>query len=388
MEATVETFLNTSLSSVSDNTHPIKKKSSRTSNRKFVKFRDRDLRVIKQLTIGEKTYDIVKVLGRKHQRFQAFDQYAGPQGDMRCIHVIPQCDLNRIRLLQRLADYNRNIPMILEFEKIRDLIYLVFPWIWGTDLQEYLRQIRKHKRRRPSVREVCLLFNGFAHGLTQFHNEGFVHGDLKPENLIVCRAPPRLVMIDFGSSWRIEHAMQRGSGDGVTSGKYIAPELIWQAEQITIRGTHGRNRQDSYAQDTENKNIGMIDDRNDQFSFSVMFYEMLTMEYPYENMGGLVGREENRGIFDSKLIPPSRKSIHRNQIPASIWRKIDRVVTRGLAIHPDARYPGRRPWLEDLDEIKFELKHRRIMHPLNGALNRVIVWFSDLLSSKDVNSSS
>ena len=91
------------------------------------------------------------------------------------------------------------------------------------------------------------------------HKKNFVHGDIRPENLVLCREPNRLVLIDFGSAWPVEKTTARSLGDGVSE-FYSAPEQL---------------RDNRFA-----------DFRSDQFSASVVFYELLTLDLPYEGLGG------------------------------------------------------------------------------------------------------
>ena len=46
------------------------------------------------------------------------------------------------------------------------------------------------------------------------HQRRILHGDIKPENLILAREPNRLVMIDFGTAWTTERTTRRDQGGG------------------------------------------------------------------------------------------------------------------------------------------------------------------------------
>ena len=225
--------------------------------------------VTKDLTISGRTYHVVNELGGQRKRYQVVDPRAGPDGDMRAIHILPNVNKKRLHVFKRLAESNRNIPAIIEYHQAKGRVYLVLPWIWGTDLRRYLREVHEGKRMYPRVREVFFLFRGFAHGLTQYHHRGFVHGDLKPDNLILCREPNRLVMIDFGSAWLVSHTMQRDPGDGITLGKYLAPEQVQLAEHSSEQDGEGSGNSKKDSSQSMNK-PGFVDVRCDQFSFSVI----------------------------------------------------------------------------------------------------------------------
>lgn len=79
------------------------------------------------------------------------------------------------------------------------------------------------------------------------------------------------MLVDFGSAWPIERTARRELGDGFHA-SYAAPEL---------QGA-----------------TGVIDGRADQFSASVVLYEMLTGQLPYQ-WGGKAGRPEFSHTFCS-----------------------------------------------------------------------------------------
>ena len=195
----------------------------------------------------------------------------------------------------------------------------------GEDLRTYLRRSRRDRHCRLGSVQAFNLFRRFAHGLSHFHRRGnMVHGDLKPANLILCRDARRLIMVDFGSAWTVEKTMVRELGDGETAA-YASPE--------------------------QNQRQAFVDFRSDQFSATVIAYEMLTGDLPYDKMGGKAGRPENRSDFEGKLIPPSRCCRDQRPLPKGAWTKIDDVITKGLALDPEDRYESDKPWLNDLDEI-------------------------------------
>jgi serine/threonine protein kinase len=161
------------------------------------------------------------------------------------------------------------------------------------------------------------------------HKKNFVHGDIRPDNLLLCREPNRLVLIDFGSAWCVETTCVRQEGDGA-SAFYAAPEQLQQRE--------------------------FIDFRSDQFSASVVFYEMLTLELPYGGLGGKAGLDDfHVASMSQSWIPPRQLSSDRNRMPGRLWSRIDEIVRRGLQLDSDARYPNAKDWLHDIDAVHVEL---------------------------------
>ena len=190
------------------------------------------------------------------------------------------------------------------------------------------------------------LLRGLAHGLGQLlRSFALIHGDIKPENLILARRPSRLVMIDYGSAWLLPRTRSRNPGDGV-SPAYSAPEL-----QVD----------------------GCVPDaRCDQFSASVVAYEMLTGRLPYDSLGGQAGRPEFRSRMGNKLVPPSKFAYEPLRLPRSLWKAIDHVVVKGLQFDPEDRFPTAAAWIDELDSLFMLLKGNPRHSRNTGRIHRLI----------------
>lgn len=343
-----------------------------------IRWRGKNYKASHTLTLGKKTYYIVKDLSGQRERYMAFDRWSQNRGEMWCILGIDGKNLdaknkNRqpglVEKLKRLSGNDGRLPVIFSYYRIgRERAYLVTSWTEGEDLGCYLERVKngnhcEHegnrciqkklicaKKRetgmkcepRPTAYEVCLLMISLAHGLRQLHRLNIVHGDLDPSNLILQRNPNRLVMIDFGSAWLVEHTMNRDPGDG-THPKYRAPELL-----------------------SRDSKHGFADDRSDQFSFGVIWYELLTLEYPYKNYGGHFDNLTQQEIksLEKRFQPPSHAAsilnVDKNRLPLEAWHLIDRIVKRCVAIDPEERYQRERDLLDDVDELRYAMRPKRL----------------------------
>jgi len=295
-----------------------------------------------ELTLGRKTFRLLERLGSSdRERYRALDPLAGPRGDLRAIHVLPATPevKQHLDVLQRLADLrNANVPFLVEYHRQGEKTYLVLAWVKGTPLDERVTRIREGRDEPFSAFTACKLIRGLAHGLTQLHDRWNVnHGDIKPANLILAPGGRSLATIDFGSAWLSERTMTRDPGDGV-SGVYTAPELLMG---------------------------GIPSARSDQFSVSVVWYEMLTRELPYDGVGGKAGLPTYRTTLEGKLIPPSELAKNAGHVPRGLWKQIDSAVCQGLALDPDRRFPSRRPWLDALDQVQDEFRRRGTLRGWN-----------------------
>jgi serine/threonine protein kinase len=304
---------------------------------------------------------LIKDVGRAgNKRLWVHDPRAGPRGDFRQILVLPRGKASRqhLAVLQRLSQGNPNLPTILDSAIQGEDIWVVTNWVRGLYMQSFLDDVRHEKRRPMSPLEVIKLYRGLAHGLSQMHrHRRIIHGDIKPDNLVLTREPNRLVMIDFGTAWMAERTTRRDAGDG-ESRYYPAPEML----------------RDPHRLEDETPTIGP---RSDQFSATVVAYEMLTGVRPYGEIGGEAGLHQYRDVYEPLYRPPSELSPMRRQVPPRIWRVVDDVIGRALKLDAEDRFPSRQPWLDSLDDVYCEMRRKAQIGPWQSKLLQMIRWFGD-----------
>jgi serine/threonine protein kinase len=331
---------------------------SKPEQTETVRVAGREYPVCDRLSIGRRNYLILQRLATApRQRLLAFDPYAGPGGELRSILILPKGAASRQHLqVLKTASANVNLPTILDYRPQRDQWQLVLQWIHGPDLKSYLADLRHRDNARwPSASEAFRLFRGLAHGLSQLHRRGIIHGDVHPGNLILTSNTTRVVPIDFGSAWQSERSLTRAEGDGLHPA-YAAPEI-----QTAAR---------------------FADFRSDQFSAAVVLYELLTLTLPYDGLGGKAGRPELAPTMAGKYVPPSQLSSDRKRLPRRIWQEIDRVTATGLAFNPDDRYPTPNAWLDEVERVFRGLQSQEPLSPLAEGVSRVVGWVVDRISKR------
>jgi serine/threonine protein kinase len=170
--------------------------------------------------------------------------------------------------------------------------FLVMEYIAGKTLEEYLESFSL------TVQRACAWAADLGRALASAHRAGIIHGDIKPGNIFVT-LEEKVKLGDFG----IARLATQVSGSGRVKGTpaYLAPEQILGASQ---------------------------DQRSDQFSFGIVFYQLLTGARPFDgNSVGAVCSE----ILYAEPVPPSQRN------PA-VPPEVDRVITRCLAKNPLERF--------------------------------------------------
>ena len=299
--------------------------------------------------IGRRDYYLLERIGSPFREcYLAFDPRQGPGGDFFLVQTWADGPLaqQQLRVAKRLKDHS--LPHVVEWQRRGSHVDVVLTWIEGITLTEYLENIRAGRRPAVAPCEAIRLIRGLANAVCQLHQKPQIaHGDIQPPNVIVTDHPSRLVLIDFGSAWTTESTAFREEGDGVHR-CYAAPELQGEGTPVGFFA--------------------------DQFSVTVLFYQLLTQQLPYGGLGGKAGCSTHISRAKDSLIAPSQVSKNCRSLPRSLRDGIDRVAVRGLALDARNRYPDRHAWLNDLFDVYARFRLTPELSPVESILTRVIHW--------------
>jgi len=111
--------------------------------------------------------------------------------------------------------HHPNLVRVLDSGEWAGRPYQVLEWVDGTDLGSYLRE-----QAPPDIPAACRLAAQVAAGLEALHQAGLVHGDLKPQNVLVVSGPggPAVKLIDFSGTQPGEPVL--------ATPLYAAPEVL------------------------------------------------------------------------------------------------------------------------------------------------------------------
>ncbi len=171
-----------------------------------------------------------------------------------------------------------------------------------------------------------------AEGLAEAHSHGFIHRDLKPQNVMLTEQG-RLKILDFGLAKAVESVHSEGEGIGKTV--TLPPELTQQGMIVGTLAYMSPEQIDG--QD--------VDTRSDVFSFGTMLYEMASGKNPYQ------GKSTTKTIYNVLEVKPEPISRLRSELPEQFVE----ITLRCLGKDPAERYSDAGELLADLRELKKSL---------------------------------
>ena len=130
-----------------------------------------------------------------------------------------------------------------------NLPYLVMPFVAGRSLQE-----RVDRDGPMGVKEILRIGIQTARGLAAAHEQGLVHRDVKPSNILLENGVERVKLTDFGLARAVDDASLTQSGVVAGTPQYMSPEQA--------RGE-------------------AVDHRSDLFSLGSVLYFMCTGHPPF-----------------------------------------------------------------------------------------------------------
>lgn len=218
-----------------------------------------------------------------------------------------------------------NIVPIHDVGTHDDVVFIAMEHVDGVTVAEWL------KERRRSLREVLDVFLAAGRGLAAAHAAGFVHRDFKPSNLLLGK-DGRVLVTDFGlvrsSGAAIDAVSDAGDNARAESAEGAG---VASAERGRLTATGAILGTPHYMAPEQLVQDGVVDPRTDQFSFCVSLHEALYGELPF------------RESADGTRVPC--EPAERRRMPT--W--IRRILARGMATEPEARFPSMNELLAALE---------------------------------------
>src|SRR5581483_3782488 len=205
---------------------------------------------------------------------------------------------------------HKNVLRVYDLGEAAGVKFLTMQFVDGQDLATVMRR----EGRLPLPRVVEIL-RQICEGLEAAHEQGVIHRDLKPQNIMI-DTRGRVLITDFGLAKSVEYGTLTEAGKVIGTPHYMSPEQV--------------------------KGIP-LDKRSDIYSLGIMLYEMLTGSLPF------TGSSAYEVMIQRTTRTPRPASDHNPKIPKYLLKILDRC----LQPQPELRYASAAEILHDLDSQTF-----------------------------------
>ena len=209
--------------------------------------------------------------------------------------------------------FHSGIATVLDIGEQGGRYFIAMRFVAGKSLDQIVAS-----RGPLPWQEAMAVMDQIGTALEFAHRQGFLHRDVKPQNIIV--GPEGAVLTDFGLAKALQHTViMTTAGSLLGTPAYMAPE-IWEGADATAA--------------------------TDQYALACVLVEMLT---------GII-------LFDGKT-PPAVMAQHFQPLelparwPADVPPGITEVVTRALARAPMQRYSSVSAFLSALHKLYTQNLH-------------------------------
>ena len=239
--------------------------------------------------------------------------------------------LREAQAMARLA--HPNVVAVHEVGTWNDQVYVAMEFVKGRDLRTWLAEAPQHHA------DVVEVFTAAGRGLAAAHHAGIVHRDFKPANVLL-GDDGRVRVVDFGLARTgneqlpdLSHTRLPAPITSLTTSLTMTGALVGTPAYMSPEQHAGR----------------LADARSDQFSFCVALWEGLYGVTPFAGQTLTALAEE---VVAGRIAPVPEDS----NVPA--WLR--RVLLRGLAVDPAARWPSMDDLLDELARDPEKLRRARL----------------------------
>ena len=222
----------------------------------------------------------------------------------------PEAKQRFIREAQAASSFDHpNICTIYEINETGDdQLFIVMACYEGETLKD------KIKDKRLKTKDAIAIAIQVANGLARAHEEGIIHRDVKPANIIITDRG-EVKILDFGLAKLVGQVQLTKDTSTLGTVAYMSPEQVGGKE---------------------------VDQRTDIWSLGVVIYEMLTGQLPFK------GDYEQAIIYailneDPQLLGTGEKIFSA---------EIEKILSRALNKNPQERYANVTEILQELSSVR------------------------------------
>ncbi|MBE6894939.1 MAG: Stk1 family PASTA domain-containing Ser/Thr kinase [Ruminococcaceae bacterium] len=266
--------------------------------------------------IVDNRYEILSLIGvgGMSNVYKAIDKQTGRQV---AVKFLKEEFFENEELVRRFKNESKAISVlnhdsiikVVDFNITDSEKYIVIEYIDGVTLKEFMEN-----RGKLTWEDTLIFANIILSALSHAHENGVVHRDLKPQNIMLTR-DGRLKIMDFGIA-RLATASQRTVTDkAIGSVHYISPE------QVRGQSTDGRS---------------------DIYSIGIMMYEMITGKLPFQS-------ETAVSVALQQL---SEKAQPVSELVPEVPKGLEQIIMKAIEKDPDMRYQSAAEMRGDIKKVR------------------------------------
>jgi len=219
---------------------------------------------------------------------------------------------NELKLSRKIA--HRSVCKMYDLNEEEGTHFITMEYVTGEDLKSYIR-----KKGKISEEDAISIAKQICEGLSEAHELGVVHRDLKPQNIMIDEKG-RTKIMDFGIARSVEAPGMTQTGIMIGTPDYISPE---QAEGEEA------------------------DQRSDIYALGVILYEMVTGSVPFKGDTAL-----SVALKHKSKIPPDPKKLN-----PEVSEDLSRLILICMEKDRERRY-------QKAEELLADLRNREEGFPL------------------------
>ncbi|HET7458657.1 MAG TPA: serine/threonine-protein kinase, partial [Gemmatimonadaceae bacterium] len=221
--------------------------------------------------------------------------------------------LHEARTVARLR--HPHIVAVYAAGEANGLLYFVMEYVPGDSLRDCLERDGCFDDARAAV-----VLRDLARALAYAHEQGIVHRDVKPENILLDRETGRAMLTDFG----VARALLGAGGDGADDNRTGTGFVLGSPRYMSPEQVSGDRA---------------LDGRSDVYALGLVGYEMFAGE-------PAIGGTSAPGILVKQLTEKPAPLATRS---ARVSPAVAAVLDRALEKEPDARWPSAAAMADALD---------------------------------------
>lgn len=213
-----------------------------------------------------------------------------------------------------------NIVRFYDFITSDNLTYIVMEYVEGYPLSRMLRLRRQRNEGPMPVEEAVRVLTQVSRALARVHDQGLVHRDVKPGNILIRKTDGAAFLTDLGIAKDLTHGAVTQTLVGTFA--YLAPEQIMRQP---------------------------VSPSTDIYALGTVAYYMLTGCRPFEAPRG--------AEFDTAQLEQILIDQHLNKLPVPLSAHnpylppaLDAAIGRALSKIPEARYPDAMAFMRNVHE--------------------------------------